>query len=112
MKKPTILPAKKPAVAPPAKTKPIASKTAAKAVPTKAAPAKAAPLRPLTAGQQAYEAKRAKKAGMSVERWLTSKQRAQESEAREKAKAAEPPKPVKPPGLLARLLDRAHKPLR
>lgn len=112
VKKPTILSANKPAAASPAKTQPTASKTAAKAAPAKATAVKAAPPRALTAGQQAYEAKRAKKAGMSVERWLTSKQRAQESEAREKAKAAEPPKPVKPPGLLARLLDRAHKPLR
>lgn len=68
--------------------------------------------KPRTEAQQAYEAKRAKKAGMSVDRWLASKQKAQESEAREKAKATEPPKPVKPPGLLSRLLDRAHKPLR
>ena len=89
-----------------------------------AAPAKAKPAgiktvdgekraaRPRTEGQQAYEAKRAAKAGMSVDRWLASKQRAQNLEAREKAKAAEPAKPAKPPGLLARLLDRAHKPLR
>lgn len=98
MKKPTLLPvAKAKTATPPPKLKPPVTKVAAK---------------PLTEGQQAYEAKRAAKAGMSVDRWLASKHRAQEIEAREKAKAAEPPKPAKPPGLLARLLDRAHKPLR
>ncbi|HET7884057.1 MAG TPA: hypothetical protein VFL55_24435 [Acetobacteraceae bacterium] len=65
----------------------------------------------LSDGQRAYEAKRAQKAGMSLEKWLASKQRAQEAEARAKVKAAEPPKAVKKPGLFARLLERAHKPL-
>ena len=40
-----------------------------------------------------------------------SKQRQQEAETRAKAKAAETAKPAKKPGLLSRLLDRAHKPL-
>ena len=65
----------------------------------------------LSKGQRDYEAKRAAKAGMSLERWLASKQKAQEEEARAKRKAAEPPKPVKT-GLLSRLLDRAHRPLK
>ena len=67
--------------------------------------------KPLTEGQKAYEAKRAAKAGMSLDKWLASKQRAAEAEAREREKAAEPPKPPKKPGFFARLLDRAHKPL-
>ena len=67
--------------------------------------------KPLTEGQKAYEAKRAAKAGMSLDKWLASKQRAQEAEAREREKAAEPPKPPKKPGVLSRLIDRAHKPL-
>ena len=65
----------------------------------------------LSEGQRAYEAKRAEKAGMSLEKWLASKQRTQEAEARAKVKAAEPPKATKKPGLFARLLERAHKPL-
>ena len=65
----------------------------------------------LSDGQSAYEAKRAAKAGMSLEKWLASKQRQQEAEARAKEKAAEPPRPTKKPGLLARLLERAQRPL-
>jgi len=67
--------------------------------------------KPLAEGQRAYEAKRAAKAGMSLDKWLASKLRAQEAEAREREKAAEPPKPPKKPGFFGRLLDRAHKPL-
>jgi hypothetical protein len=65
----------------------------------------------LTEGQRAYEAKRAAKVGMSLDKWLTSKQRAQEAEARAREKAAEPPKPAKKPGFIGRLIERAHKPL-
>ncbi len=65
----------------------------------------------LTEGQRAYEAKRAAKAGMSLDKWLDSKQRQLAAEAREKQKAAEAAKPPKKPGFLSRLLDRAHKPL-
>ena len=48
---------------------------------------------------------------MSLDKWLASKQRQQDAEARAKVKAAEPAKPAKKPGLLARLLERAHRPL-
>jgi hypothetical protein len=65
----------------------------------------------LSDGQRAYEAKRAAKAGMSLDKWLASKQRQQEVEARAREKAAEPSKATKKPGLFARLLERAHKPL-
>lgn len=65
----------------------------------------------MSEGQRAYEAKRAAKANMSLDKWLASKQRAQEAEERAKAKASEPAKPPKKPGLLARLLERAQKPL-
>ncbi len=70
------------------------------------------PQRNLTDGQRAYEARRAAKAGMSLEKWLTAKDRdaAEAARAQEKAKQAEA-KPAKPPGLIKRLLDRAHKPL-
>jgi hypothetical protein len=68
--------------------------------------------RSLTEGQRAYEAKRAARAGVSLEKWLADKQKqadaAARAEAREaKANTAKP----KPPGLISRLLDRAHKPL-
>jgi len=65
----------------------------------------------LTEGQRAYEAKRAAKAGMSLDKWLVSKHRQQDTEARAKLKAAEAVKPPKPPGLLSRLLERAQRPL-
>lgn len=64
----------------------------------------------LTEGQRAYEARRAAKAGMSLEKWLEAKQRQQESEARAKEKAAAATKPKKP-SFLSRLIERAHKPL-
>ena len=65
----------------------------------------------LTEGQRSYEAKRAAKAGMSLDKWLASKQRQQEAETRAREKVAEPTKAAKKPGLLSRLLERAHKPL-
>jgi hypothetical protein len=65
----------------------------------------------LTEGQRAYEAKRAAKAGMSLDKWLSGKQRQLDAEARAKAKAADAAKPPKKRGLISRLLDRAHKPL-
>lgn len=66
--------------------------------------------KPLTEGQRSYEAKRAAKAGMSLEKWLESKQRQQDAEARARLKAAVAAKPKKP-GFFARLLEKAQKPL-
>jgi hypothetical protein len=66
----------------------------------------------LTEGQRAYEAKRAAKAGMSLEKWLAAKEKERAVEAKARLKAEEAAKPPKPPGLLSRLLDRAHKPLK
>jgi hypothetical protein len=66
--------------------------------------------RTLTDGQRAYEARRAAKAGMSLDKWLDSKQRQQEADARAKGKALEPAKPVKKPGLFSRLMERAQRP--
>jgi hypothetical protein len=63
----------------------------------------------LSEGQRAYEARRAAKAGMSLEKWLDSKQKQQEAEAR--ARTAEAPKPAKKPGFFSRLIEKAHKPL-
>jgi hypothetical protein len=73
--------------------------------------AKPVTARTLTEGQRAYEAKRAAKAGMSLDKWLASKQREQEVEAKAKLKAAEAKKPAKPPGFFGRLLERAQRPL-
>ena len=67
--------------------------------------------RALTEGQRAYEARRAVRAGMSLDRWMAEKDRRQAEEERARKKAAEPPKPPKKPGLLGRLLERARKPL-
>ncbi len=66
----------------------------------------------MTDGQRAYEAKRAAKAGMSLDKWMAQKARERAAEEREReksvAKAAEPPKK---PGFFSRLIERAHKPL-
>jgi hypothetical protein len=66
----------------------------------------------MTEGQRAYEARRAAKAGLSLDKWLAAKERDRLAEERAKAKAMEAVKPTKPPGFFRRLLDRAHKPLR
>jgi hypothetical protein len=65
----------------------------------------------MTDGQRAYEAKRAAKAGVSLEKWLAQKERARQEEQARAVAAAAPIVPPKPPGLFKRLLDRAHKPL-
>jgi hypothetical protein len=65
----------------------------------------------LSEGQRAYEARRAAKAGMSLDKWLDAKakERAADTRARSKAEAAKPP--AKKPGLIGRLLERAQRPL-
>lgn len=64
----------------------------------------------MTEGQRAYEARRAAKAGMTLDRWLDHKRRAELADETAKARAAAPVV-AKKPGLLARLVERAHKPL-
>jgi len=64
----------------------------------------------LSEGQRVYEAKRAAKAGMSLEKWLAAKEKDARAEAAAKAKAAAPPPPKKP-GFFGRLLEKAQKPL-
>ncbi len=64
----------------------------------------------LTEGQRAYEAKRAAKAGLTLDKWLAAKERDRMLEEKAKAKAVAAVKPVKPPGLIRRLLERAQKP--
>jgi len=67
----------------------------------------------MTEGQRAYEAKRAAKAGMSLDRWLAQKEKEAAAERAAAAKAVVPvaAAPAKRPGLLSRLLERAQKPL-
>lgn len=67
----------------------------------------------MTEAQRAYEAKRAAKAGLTLERWLQRKEKAAEEEravakARPAGNAAEG---KAKPGLLARWLEKAQKPL-
>ncbi len=64
--------------------------------------------RKLSKGQLAYEQERAKAAGKSLEAWMTAKVKAEEAEAKAKKAAV---KPAKKPGLISRLLDKAHKPI-
>jgi hypothetical protein len=74
--------------------------------------------RKMTEGQRAYEAKRAAKAGVSLDKWLAQKEKQARAE-RESAgavagRAAAAPahgRPAKKPGFFARLLERARKPL-
>ncbi|MBI0435213.1 hypothetical protein [Roseomonas sp. KE0001] len=61
----------------------------------------------LTEGQRAYEAKRAAKAGVSLEKWLSMKAQEREQATAAAAKASEPKKP----GFFARLLERAQRPI-
>jgi hypothetical protein len=63
--------------------------------------------KPLTKGQTEYETKRAAKAGKTLEVWLRDKARAEAAAAE-----ADKPKPVKKPGLLSRLIDKGHQPLK
>jgi hypothetical protein len=65
----------------------------------------------MSEGQRAYEAKRAAKAGMSLEKWMAAKERDRLQEERAREEAAKPPPPPKKPGFFARLLEKAQKPL-
>ena len=64
----------------------------------------------MSEAQRAYEAKRAAKAGMSLDKWLGQKERDRVQEARERAEAAKPAPVPKKPGFFSRLLEKAQKP--
>jgi hypothetical protein len=69
----------------------------------------------LTEGQRAYEARRAAKAGMTLEKWLAEKDKRARAEAAEAAKENEAVAKATSPerkGWLGRLLDKAHQPLK
>ncbi len=84
---------------------PLFRRSASKA----AAEPAAAPAPKLSGGKLAYEARRAAEAGMTVEAWLAKK--AREAARLAAAKLAPSTTAPKKRGRLARLLDRAHKPL-
>jgi hypothetical protein len=65
------------------------------------------PEKTLTKGQLAYETERARKAGKTLDVYLRDKAKAEAAAA-----AAETPKPVKKPGLISRLIEKGHKPLK
>ncbi len=71
--------------------------------------------RKLTEGQKAYEARRAAKAGMSLDKWLAMRDREKREEQAEAAKAVKQAQaeaaPAKPPGFFSRLLQKAQKPI-
>lgn len=67
--------------------------------------------RKMTEGQRAYEAKRAAKAGMSLEKWLAQKEKEAAAERAEAAKAQTSEAAARKPGFFARLLEKAQKPL-
>ena len=63
------------------------------------------------AGKLAYEARRAAKAGVSLDRWMADKQKRAQAEIEAERRARAKAKPPAKPGFLKRLMDRAHKPL-
>jgi hypothetical protein len=69
----------------------------------------------LTEGQRAYEAKRAAKAGMPLEKWLAEKDKRAKAEAATEARDAAAAAKASAPqakGWFGRLLDKAHQPLK
>lgn len=67
--------------------------------------------RRMTEAQRAYEAKRAAKAGLSLEQWLARKAKEAAAERAAEAKAAQPEPAARKPGFFARMLEKAQKPL-
>jgi hypothetical protein len=67
--------------------------------------------RKMTEAQRAYEAKRAAKAGMSLEKWLANKEKDAATERAQAEKLAKAEAAPKKPGFFARILEKAQKPL-
>ncbi|MCB4821779.1 hypothetical protein [Roseicella aerolata] len=65
----------------------------------------------MTEAQRAYEAKRAAKAGMSLEKWLAQKEKEAAAERAQVLKTPKVEATAKKPGFFARLLEKAQKPL-
>ncbi len=72
--------------------------------------AKTKPDKDPTAGmseaKRAYEARRAEKAGISLEKWLAQKEKARNGESAASAVRATPARAAKTPGVLRRLFGR------
>ncbi len=70
--------------------------------------------KPGSVGKQAYEARRAEKAGLPLDKWMAQKEQRAEAERKVGQAAAEQARrdavPGRP-GLLRRLIDRAHRPI-
>ncbi len=66
--------------------------------------------KPMSEGQRAYEARRAAKAGVSLEKWLAERERERKAEARAEAKADAAKSSRKKAGFFSRLLERAQRP--
>lgn len=62
----------------------------------------------MTEAQKAYEAKRAAKAGMSLEKWLAQKEKSTREATQRKPKAVQPRPKAKRRGMLRRVLDLAR----
>ena len=67
--------------------------------------------RKMTEAQRAYEAKRAAKAGLSLERWLANKEKDAAAERALAEKIAKTEAAPRKPGFFARLMAKAQKPL-
>lgn len=71
--------------------------------------------RKMTDAQRAYEAKRAAKAGVSLDRWLNDKEKRAAADAKAEAAAAKAAATTasepKKQGFFGRLLEKAQKPL-
>ena len=66
----------------------------------------------MSPGQRAYEERQARKDGKTLDARLAAKTKEKTKLQAEAARAASPSAaPRKKPGLISRLLDRAHKPL-
>jgi hypothetical protein len=70
--------------------------------------------RQMTPAQRSYEEKRAKKAGMSIEKWLTLKDKERAADAAAARRTAEAAKPAAPKkqNFFQRLMEKAQKPIR
>lgn len=89
-----------------ARPKPTMAPAPARPVPVPAAK----PLQGASKGKQAYEARRAEKAGMGLDKWMAEKDRRVQAE-RDAVLRVQQKAVAKKPGLLRRLLDRAHRPI-
>jgi len=62
----------------------------------------------MSEAKRAYEARRAEKAGMTLDKWLAQKEKAKRGQASASARRADAVRSGKKPGVLTRLLARAR----